>query len=115
MLMNLRRLMLILGIYVSGIVPTSAAKIQKRLIALQGVREWSVSSDENMKNKFSGFVLCIHDAFNELFFCTQSGMTRFDLENTARAWSNAYSQLRQLLNVDVIRQSLSEAYKSGER
>ena len=76
MFMNLKRLMLILGLYAAGITALSAAQIQKQHITLQEVRDWSVSSDENLKNKFSGFVLGIHDAFNELFFCTKSDCFR---------------------------------------
>ncbi len=114
MFMNLKRLMLILGLYAAGITALSAAQIQKQHITLQEVRNWSVSSDENLKNKFSGFVLGIHDAFNELFFCTKSDVTRFDLEDTARTYLSAHSQLRQISGADVVRQSLSEVYPCGK-
>ena len=115
MYMNVRRFMLILCVFAAGIAPSHAEQIQKQFITSQEVREWSMSSDADIRNKFSGFVLGIHDAFNELFFCTQSSVSGLDIELTARAYLSANSQLRHKSGADVVRQSLSDAYKCGKR
>ena len=115
MSLRVRRLALIFFFVTIGTTSLSAAQIQKQFVSLSEIRGWVAQSDTTRKKQFSAFVLGIHDAFNELFFCTPQSVTRLDLEETVRLYLNSDVNLERLSGADAVRQAMSEAYACRKR
>ena len=62
----------------------NAAQIQKQFISTEEARRWATSADAGEQKKFTGFVMGIHDAFNQLFFCTKSSVSAQEVEEVSR-------------------------------
>jgi hypothetical protein len=93
----------------------NAAQIQKQFISTDEVRRWATSADAGEQKKFTGFVMGIHDAFNQLFFCTKTSVTTKDVEEVSRRFLVERSDLDHKSGADVVRQALKEAYECGKR
>ena len=115
MSLRVRRLALICFFFTIALSSVSAAQIQKQFVTLLEVKNWAANSEAMGKNQFGVFVLGIHDAFNELFFCTPHSVTRLDIEETVRLYLNSDADLERLSGADAVRQAMAEAYKCGRR
>ena len=93
----------------------NAAQIQKQFISTEEVRRWATSADAGEQKKFTGFVMGIHDAFNQLFFCTKSSVSAQDVEEVSRRFLVKRSDLDHKSGADVVRQALKEVYECGKR
>jgi len=93
----------------------NAAQIQKQFISTEEARRWATSADAGEQKKFTGFVMGIHDAFNQLFFCTQSSVSAQEVEEVSRRFLVERSDLDHKSGADVVRQALKEAYACGKR
>jgi hypothetical protein len=93
----------------------NAAQIQKQFISTEEVRRWGTSADAGEQKKFTGFVMGIHDAFNQLFFCTKSSVSTQEVEEVSRRFLVERSDLDHKSGADVVRQALKEAYACGKR
>ena len=115
MLLRVRRLALIFSFSMMGLMSVNAAQIQKQFVTLSEVQGWASATDAMSKNQFSAFVLGIHDAFNELFFCTPQSVTRLGIEETVRLYLSSDVNLERLSGADAVRQAMSEMYKCRGR
>ncbi|MEL0130905.1 MAG: Rap1a/Tai family immunity protein [Betaproteobacteria bacterium] len=93
----------------------NAAQIQKQFISTEEARRWATSADAGEQKKFTGFVMGIHDAFNQLFFCTKSSVSAREVEEVSRRFLVERSDLDHKSGADVVRQALKEAYACGKR
>ncbi|MEK9866553.1 MAG: Rap1a/Tai family immunity protein [Betaproteobacteria bacterium] len=93
----------------------NAAQIQKQFISTEEARRWATSADAGEQKKFTGFVMGIHDAFNQLFFCTKSSVSAQEVEEVSRRFLVERSDLDHKSGADVVRQALKEAYACGKR
>jgi hypothetical protein len=93
----------------------NAAQIQKQFISTEEARRWAISADAGEQEKFTGFVMGIHDAFNQLFFCTKSSVSAQEVEEVSRRFLVERSDLDHKSGADVVRQALKEAYACGKR
>jgi hypothetical protein len=93
----------------------NAAQIQKQFISTEEARRWATSADAGEQKKFTGFVMGIHDAFNQLFFCTKSYVSAQEVEEVSRRFLVERSDLDHKSGADVVRQALKEAYACGKR
>ncbi|MDC1312021.1 Rap1a/Tai family immunity protein [Burkholderiales bacterium] len=115
MSLRVRRLVLIFFLYTIGLSSASAAQIQKQFVTLAEVKNWAANSEAAEKSQFGAFLLGIHDAFNELFFCTPHSVTRSDIEQTVRLYLKSDADLERLSGADAVRQAMAETYKCGKR
>ena len=93
----------------------NAAQIQKQFISTEEARRWATSADAGEQKKFTGFVMGIHDAYNQLFFCTKSSVSAQEVEEVSRRFLVERSDLDHKSGADVVRQALKEAYACGKR
>ena len=93
----------------------NAAQIQKQFTSTEEARRWATSADAGERKKFTGFVMGIHDAFNQLFFCTKSSVSAEDVEEVSRRFLVERADLDHKSGADVVRQALKETYECGKR
>ena len=90
-------------------------QIQRQVISGESLYEWSSSDEVSLQSQFVGMVMGVHDAFNELMFCTKDGVSQPELVLVVREFLVKNSGLTQKSAADLIRQALTEKYRCGKR
>jgi hypothetical protein len=90
-------------------------QIQRQLISGESLYEWSSSDEVSLQSQFVGMVMGVHDAFNELMFCTKDGVNQPELVLVVREFLVQNPELTQKSAADLIRQALTEKYRCGKR
>jgi len=90
-------------------------QIQRQVISGESLYEWSSSDEASLQSQFVGMVMGVHDAFNELMFCTKDGVNQPELVLVVREFLVQNPELTQKSAADLIRQALTEKYRCGKR
>lgn len=93
-------------------VGLNAAQIQKQFVTTSEMRGWI---EVDNQERFFGFVLGVHDAFNQLFFCTKSNVDPDEVVGAVRMFLLERSDTDHKSAADTVRQALTEAYRCGKR
>ncbi|NIO41551.1 MAG: hypothetical protein GTO41_16075 [Burkholderiales bacterium] len=101
-------LILFVGI---AVFPPHPAHAQRQLVPGKELIQWARAAQES--NIFSGFVLGVHDAFNEIMFCTSREHEREQIETAVTSFLHAHSDMAYKSAADLVRQALKETFPCG--
>jgi hypothetical protein len=88
------------------------AHAQRQILTGEELAQWA-RSDQPGSGAFAGFVLGVHDAFNEIMFCTSRDDDRGAVVNAVSAFLDKRPDLLYKSAADVVRQALKEAFPCG--
>jgi hypothetical protein len=90
------------------------AHAQRQVVSGEELAAWLQQADGSGLGRFTGFVLGVHDAFNEIMFCTSREVSASQIENAASGFVNAHPEVLYKSGADLVRLALSEAYPCRE-
>lgn len=89
---------------------SAPVQAQRQVITGEELAAWLQQAGGGGQGSFAGFVLGVHDAFNEIMFCTTREVSASQIEHAASDFVNAHPALLYKSGADVVRQALSEAF-----
>ena len=92
---------------------SSPVHAQRQLTSGEELVAWSQQAQGESTSAYSGFVLGVHDAFNEIMFCTSRDVGREMIEDTVSEFLKANPELLRKSGADLVRQALSETFPCG--
>jgi hypothetical protein len=87
---------------------------QRQVISGEELVAWLRQADGSGRGTFTGFVLGVHDAFNEITFCTSREVDALQIEHAASDFLNSHPQLLYKSGADLVRQALAKAFPCDE-
>ena len=87
-----------------------SAQVQRQVVSGKELAGWATDANGPGKALFSGFVLGVHDAFNEIMFCTTDEVDRQQIENAVSGFLKDRQDLIYKFAADLVRQALKEAF-----
>ncbi len=90
------------------------AHAQRQVVSGEELVAWLQQADEPGRGNFLGFVLGVHDAFNEIMFCTTREVSASQIERAASVFLNTHPEILYKSGADLVRQALSEGYPCRE-
>ena len=87
---------------------------QRQVISGEELTAWLRQADGSGRGTFAGFVLGVHDAFNEIIFCTSREVSASQIEHAASDFLNTHPEVLYKSGADLVRQALAEAFPCQE-
>ena len=90
---------------------SAPAGAQRQMVAGKELLAWSQQAvGTTGTGVFSGFVLGVHDAFNEIMFCTSRDVEKPQIEDAVTEFLNTHPEFLYKTAADLVRQALAESF-----
>ncbi len=83
---------------------------QRQVISGEELAVWLSQAGESGRGAFAGFVLGVHDAFNEIMFCTSREVSASQIEHAVSGFLNTHPELLYKSGADLVREALAGAF-----
>jgi len=88
----------------------ASGQVQRQVIVGEQLAAWLQQSDVPGPGSFTGFVLGVHDAFNEIMFCTSRDVDNQQIEMAVSDFLNAHPEMLHKSGADLVRQAFAGAF-----